>query len=109
MLDGHNNVLDIDHLAKNGEVENNNVFIGINERNIFQFDPCNHENEIIKKSYTTNPKFSCFSTTKEGHIAIGSESGDIRMYRETGQNAKNLISEPESNINPYTTSNYLFR
>lgn len=43
------------------------------------------------KVYKTNPEFNCVSTTFEGGLAIGSLNGNIRLYKEVGQNAKTSL------------------
>ena len=92
MLDGYNSILDVEHFLKHGELLHNDIFLGINNKNIFQFNPNLHDDESIStKKYTSNPKFSCFSTTQEGYFAIGSGTGDVRLFKETGKNAKNLL------------------
>lgn len=91
MLDGYNNILDIEHLTKNGELSHSDQFLGINSKNVFQFDPNQSSAPIHMKNYNSNPKFACFATTVQGYFATGSLNGDIRLYKETGKNAKNLI------------------
>lgn len=82
----------MDHFIRNGELSHNDTFIGINNKNIFQFDPNNHDAACINtKVYSSNPRFSCFSTTQQGHFAIGSTTGEVRLFNEVGKNAKNLI------------------
>lgn len=98
VLDGYNNILDIEHLEKNGELNGKDLFVGINNKNVFQFDPHQQVAPISVKNYTSNPKFSCFTTTAQGNFAIGSLTGDIRLFKETGKNAKNLISGGEDPI-----------
>jgi len=97
-LDGYNNFLDVDHAKKNGELNHDDIFLGINNKNIFQFDPRQQERAINMKNYSTNPMFSSFSTTGEGHFAVGNEKGELRLYKEIGKNAKNIIKTDAESI-----------
>lgn len=100
MLDGYNSISDIEHFIKNGELSRSDAFIGINNKNIFQFDPNHHDSSSINtKKYTSNPRFSCFATTKDGYFAVGSETGEIRLFKEIGKNARNLIAGNGGNVN----------
>jgi hypothetical protein len=67
--------------TKNAEFTSNQVFLGINKRKIFKLDP-----RVPEKS----PEFTSFAVNDEGHMATGSQNGEIRLYKEVGQNAKNL-------------------
>ncbi len=82
---------------KNGELHHNDVFLGINNKNLFLFDPKQQEQAISMKNYNTNPAFSCFSSTAQGHFAVGNEKGEIRLYKEIGKNAKNIIRTDAGN------------
>jgi len=84
---------------KNGELHHNDVFLGINNKNLFLFDPKQQEQAISMKNYNTNPAFSCFSSTAQGHFAVGNEKGEIRLYKEIGKNAKNIIHTDAGNEN----------
>jgi hypothetical protein len=65
----------------------------VNERAIFTFDPRINKKEKAAQSkiYKTNPEFNQVATTLDGGLAIGSLSGEIRLYKEVGQNAKTLL------------------
>lgn len=45
----------------------------------------------MTKSYKTNPQLNTVSTNLDGGLVIGSLNGEIRMYKEVGQNAKTLL------------------
>ena len=62
------------------------------ERHIFQLDPrLKPENSCVKdKKYTSNNGFTCIASNEKGQFALGSDTGDIRLYKEVGLNAKNL-------------------
>eukprot|EP01016_Furgasonia_blochmanni_P037739 TRINITY_DN4475_c0_g1_i19.p1 TRINITY_DN4475_c0_g1~~TRINITY_DN4475_c0_g1_i19.p1 ORF type:complete len:213 (-),score=46.86 TRINITY_DN4475_c0_g1_i19:578-1216(-) len=48
------------------------------------------EKAVQQKIYAKSPDFSTISVNNEGQLATGSQNGDIRLYKEVGQNAKNL-------------------
>ena len=78
---------------KNAQSTSEQTFVGINDRAIFTIDPRINKKEKAAESkvYKTNPQFSQISTTFEGGLAIGSLSGEIRLYKQVGQNAKTLL------------------
>ena len=92
--DGINTFSEIAHANKNDEFTTNPVFLGMNERNIFLLDPREKGEEKMKKSkiYTKSNQFSCITPGVEGSFAIGSKTGEIRLFKEVGQNAKNLFA-----------------
>ncbi len=53
---------------------------------------------VLNKNYKTNNKFSCIATTGFGGVAVGSENGDIRLYKEMGKNAKTLLPSLGGNM-----------
>lgn len=42
-------------------------------------------------NYKTNPKLSCVVTTGDGHIAVGSDTGEIRLYSDVDKRAKTAL------------------
>ena len=79
--------------VKNGQASNEDTFVGINERAVFTLDPRINKKEKVAqpKVYKTNPQFSQVATTLAGGVAIGSLNGEIRLYKEVGQNAKTAL------------------
>lgn len=43
------------------------------------------------KVYSVNNHFTVLNTTGQGHVAVGSATGDLRLFTKVGQNAKNLF------------------
>ena len=41
--------------------------------------------------YATSPNFTVLASTENEHFATGSENGEIRLFKEVGQNAKTLF------------------
>ena len=78
---------------KNGQSSTESTFVGVNDRAIFTIDPRINKKEKAAQSkvYKTNPEFNQVSTTMQGGLAIGSLNGEIRLYKEVGQNAKTLL------------------
>ncbi len=44
----------------------------------------------IRKVYAKSPNFTLLTSTDNDHFATGSENGEIRLFKEVGQNAKTL-------------------
>ena len=69
------------------------MLVGVANRAIFTMDT--RLNSKIKKAqeklYKTNPMFSQVTTTFKGGLAIGSMDGQIRLYKQVGQNAKTAL------------------
>lgn len=83
----------ITNKVKNGQASTESTFVGINDRAIYTLDPRINKKEKVAESkvYKTNPQFSHVGTTFAGGLAIGSLSGEIRLYSKVGQNAKTLL------------------
>jgi len=78
---------------KNGQESTERTFVGIGERSIYTLDPRlgKKEKAAESKVYKTNPQFSQVSTTIGGGLAIGSLSGEIRLFKDVGGNARTLL------------------
>jgi len=88
----------------------NQIINGVCKNSLFTLDPrLNKSNKLVdKKEYKTNPKMSCMITTDFGGIAIGSLNGEIRLFKQVGQNAKTLLPGlGGKNIKPYKHNNLL--
>ena len=72
---------------------NNQLMNGLSKNSLFLLDPrLNKNNKVVDvKEYKTNPKMSCMITTEFGGIAVGSLDGQIRLFKQIGQNAKTLL------------------
>lgn len=94
--DGINTIKDIAPLTKMSEFTTNPCFVGLNERNLFKFDPRVKDPNVAaveSKIYNTNNKFTCITTTNlpDESFAAANALGEIRLYKQMGQNAKNSI------------------
>ncbi|KIM20057.1 hypothetical protein M408DRAFT_331365 [Serendipita vermifera MAFF 305830] len=70
------------------------TFLGTSHNAIFRIDPRLDKNKLAQdglKQYATKAKFSSIATTEKGHIAVGSEKGDIRLFDTLGKNAKTAL------------------
>eukprot|EP01017_Pseudomicrothorax_dubius_P030389 TRINITY_DN3792_c0_g2_i4.p1 TRINITY_DN3792_c0_g2~~TRINITY_DN3792_c0_g2_i4.p1 ORF type:complete len:762 (+),score=166.75 TRINITY_DN3792_c0_g2_i4:53-2338(+) len=92
--DGFNTFADVGVFDKNDEFTPNPVFLAINERNLFQIDPRQPgEAKAVKsKIYSTKNEFSTIVGVHNGACAVASRTGVIRLYKEIGQNSKNVYS-----------------
>ena len=75
------------------QMTTNQIVNGLSKNALFTLDPrLNKSNKVVDlKSYKTNPKMSCMITTDFGGIAVGSLNGEIRLFKQVGQNAKTLL------------------
>jgi hypothetical protein len=78
---------------KLGQMTNNPIVNAFDSNNLFCLDSrIGSKNKIVvSKNYKTNTKFSCIASTSFGGLAVGSETGEIRLFKELGKNAKTLL------------------
>jgi len=91
-VDGVNTITDLAPAEKHAEFTPNPTFMAINNKNIFKMDPrISGENKKTEgKVYAKSPEFTCITSNVDDHFATGSKSGEIRLFKQVGQNAKNL-------------------
>ena len=77
--------------GKVGQFNNNAIMLGISENNIYRIDPRSNKPIVQTKSYKMEIGFNKIIGTTDTSFAIGSNNGDIRMYKDVGSSAKNLI------------------
>lgn len=79
--------------AKNAQSTPSQLFHGVSRQNMFTIDPrLNTKSRVaIDRPYKTDYQFSTISTSLAGGIAIGSDRGEIRLYKQVGQDAKTLL------------------
>lgn len=65
----------------------------VDSNNIFSLDSRIDKKDkiVLNKSYKTKTRFSCIASTSFGGIAVGSDTGEIRLFQEVGKNAKTLF------------------
>ena len=75
----------VQHIAPSNKFEPSNTFLACNNKSLFTMDPrVSYAKAVQSKSYSGNPKFSCISSNVNGNIAVGSETGEIRLYKQIG-------------------------
>ena len=78
----------------------NQLLLGVSHKELFTMDGrVNDKNKVVeRKSYKTDPKMETIATSNLGGIAVGSSNGEIRLYKQVGQNAKTLLPGFGGNI-----------
>ncbi|KAG9296039.1 hypothetical protein G9A89_011891 [Geosiphon pyriformis] len=67
------------------------TLVGMSHNSLFRIDPRLNGFKLVdseRKQYVTKTNFSCAATDQQGHIVIGSEKGDIKLYDKLGKSAK---------------------
>ena len=73
------------HLNKLSQLTDSGQFLGFTGGSLYMIDP-RDPNKIVKDyTYSKSIDLSCMATTQQGYIAAGSETGDIRLYKEIGK------------------------
>ena len=71
--------------TKFSQLSGSDLFLGVTDKSIYTIDPRDPNKIVQDYTYSTNLALNCLSTTEQGHIAVGSEKGDIRLYKEVGK------------------------
>lgn len=102
---GNKEILRYGPTKKFDQLTSEQTFLGISDKSVFKVDPrIGGANKLVNdenKDYATKYKFSSLGSTENGHVAIGSEKGEIRLYDRLGIRAKTLIpalGEPINHI-----------
>eukprot|EP00028_Trichosphaerium_sp_Am-I-7-wt_P003712 CAMPEP_0168538904 /NCGR_PEP_ID=MMETSP0405-20121227/21472_1 /TAXON_ID=498012 /ORGANISM="Trichosphaerium sp, Strain Am-I-7 wt" /LENGTH=462 /DNA_ID=CAMNT_0008568289 /DNA_START=33 /DNA_END=1421 /DNA_ORIENTATION=- len=69
--------------SKFAQSSDTQTLVGINNTGFFVLDPRVPGSKVVKSrnfQYARNPKFACASTTEQGHLAVGSSTGEIRLF-----------------------------
>ncbi|KAI5956740.1 VID27 [Candida jiufengensis] len=82
--------------SKFAQLTNQQTLTGISSNGLFTIDPRLSGSKLVNdqtfKCYkTTNNQFQSLATTDQGHIALGSGKGDIRLFDRLGVNAKTAL------------------
>ncbi|CAG8782876.1 9718_t:CDS:2, partial [Racocetra fulgida] len=67
------------------------VTIGMSHNSLYRIDPRLPGQKLVdsqRKQYTTKSDFSCGATDAKGHIVVGSEKGDVKLFDSLGKIAK---------------------
>jgi len=94
-------VKDIVPQTKYAQMTADPMLYGMNDLGMMVIDPRLPKEKVVDSRTfmykpTSKPHLSCAATTETGHVAIGSQTGEIRMYSSNtfGQPKKNLDSAP---------------
>lgn len=79
------------HPSKFSQLTNSGLFLGVTDKSLYTIDPRVPEKIVQDYTYSTNIYLSCMATTAQGHIAVGSEKGDIRLYKEIGKKSTTVF------------------
>ncbi len=87
------NVIDFCPTEKYAQMSESPIVNAFDSNSLFSIDSrIDQSNKIVvNKNYKTKTRFSCIAVTGFGGIAVGSSSGELRLYKEMGKNAKTLI------------------
>ena len=86
-IDPNQGLIDIHPSCKYAGSQNYNTFKAISNDAIYEIDPRMEKGYDNFKQYSTDPDFNSISVDSKGRFAIGSESGEIRLYNKIGSNA----------------------
>lgn len=77
---------------KNAQKDQSRTLLGLEGQGIYQIDPRIAKNSIAnEKLYKSKTGFTSITSTMTGGFAVGNDIGEIRMYKQVGQNAKTLL------------------
>lgn len=77
--------------GKTGIDLGNETIIGLNSDALYQFDMRNSNGVVNSKSYKSKMNFDKLVTVQNDAFAVSSIDGSIRLYKDLGTNAKNVI------------------
>mmetsp|Transcript_21596 Transcript_21596/g.39494 ORF Transcript_21596/g.39494 Transcript_21596/m.39494 type:complete len:704 (-) Transcript_21596:29-2140(-) len=86
-------VQDIAPVKKYAPQTHEPTFLVVAPKTVGMVDPRVQDNSklVNSKTYKTNNLFSSVGSSVQGGLAVGSMSGEIRLYKEAGSVAKNLF------------------
>lgn len=78
---------------KNDQITDNQIVLGINNSSLFVLDGrLNKKDKTVNvKTYKSKVNFNCIATSESGSIAVGSSTGEVRLYKNPYHNAKTLF------------------
>ncbi|CAG8438538.1 16246_t:CDS:10 [Acaulospora morrowiae] len=77
------------------------TLVGMSHNSLFRIDPRLSGQKLVDsqlKQYVTKNNFVCGTTDAKGHIAVGSEKGDVKLFDTLGKNAKTNLPALGSGI-----------
>ncbi|KAJ5111696.1 VID27-domain-containing protein [Penicillium alfredii] len=92
--------------TKYAQLYDHRTLIGASQNTLYRIDPREPHGKIVsKKSYRHPKKFSSLASTPQGYLAVGSTSGDIRLFDRIGVIAKTHIPKLDEKIRGIDVSN----
>lgn len=67
------------------------TLIGLSDYSVFRIDPRISKKVTESKDYKTKNQFNCGMSTSQGHVAVASKNGDLRLYDKIDKRAKSLL------------------
>jgi hypothetical protein len=92
------------HISKLSPLTPSTSFLGLSYNGIFLIDPREAKQVVQEFVYSSSGSFSCIATTEQGHIAVGSETGEVKLYREIGEKAKTVFHDLGESIKSLDTT-----
>ncbi len=80
-------LIDIHPESKFADTDNYNTFKAISKNTIYEIDPRIEKGTELMKRYSSDPEFNTLAVDQKGRFAVGSESGEVRLYNKIGSNA----------------------
>ncbi|KAJ1978042.1 Vacuolar import and degradation protein 27 [Dimargaris verticillata] len=80
--------------SKFAQMTGEQTLVGLSGNSLFRIDPRLKGEKLVNsefKSYASRPQFSTVATTEKGHVVVGSEKGEIRMFSKLGTVAKTSL------------------
>lgn len=87
------NVNFIAPIEKYAQRSNEQMILGVTNNSVFNIDPRQHGKDKAAGSfsYKKNPKFEVTASAGNGDVAVGSETGEIRLYNNISLRSKTLF------------------
>ena len=82
---------ELSHTTKLGQLSDSQLFLAVSDKSLYTIDPRDPHKIVQDYTYSTNIYLNCMATTEQGHIAAGSEKGDIRLYKEIGKKSTTVF------------------
>ncbi|KAE8263010.1 hypothetical protein A4X09_0g7338 [Tilletia walkeri] len=80
--------------SKYAQMTSESTIIGQGRNSVFKIDPRLPGLKMVDsqyKQYKTKQEFSAAATDEAGHLAVGSDKGEIRLFDAIGKNAKTAL------------------
>jgi hypothetical protein len=84
----------IGHMSKYAQLSSESGLVAVNNNSVFNLDPrqSGHNKMGACFSYAYPTQFTCVVTTGTGAVAVGSETGEIRLFNDISKRSKTLLA-----------------